>query len=549
MSKFDRLKEQKKRDAKRAEREAKLLEKEQKQEVEDGTPVEEEITEPIEKDYDNPSVVVSMGPTSFSELDAMKLAQEQAREVRELSWNVQDLVWNIVGSVLMSPEDKAKAIGQVGTDFGKRIKKVSGEKVEKSIDMDALELQVILAKHKRSAGMIEKAKEWIGKVRIDSESPYPIETKNEVLFSLEKMVKSLGDNPEGEDRKLIPQIKEAAKNFDIASLDAAKNSIVIEKDKNGVYRAVMWPSNNFQDFDGDIISKAAHEEYVEWVNQNMNLAPVFTIWHKPKFIRKNRVDFAGYENGFLIMSAPLEKEEAAGLLRAQLVTDQGMSHGTIPLAWRFDKDGTRIIEKYRMVEVSDLPLENAANPFTDFEIISKEAQMDTKKYLAQFIGEEQAEEFIEKGGLKQAALQKAGVKEAEKSETPVTENKDTPAQKSPAGAPTPVLDMDALVKAVGDKYDLAGLSEFLQKQQEEVEKVPVLEALLKDRIKNQDELLAEQISPSNNTLIWQKSRSSEKPANVLDEEKEEDRILKKSVPQVSEGSWFSEITGVAPIQQ
>lgn len=526
-------------------------------------PIEEvETAQPIEKGYLTESDLINSisGPTSFEELDAQKIAREQAWEVSQLTYNVQDLVYNITGNIGMSPEEKANAIGKVGTDFGKRLKNVSPGKIEKSVDMDSLELQVILAKHKRKAGIIERVGDWISKARVDTDpqNPYPVSNKAEVLFTIEKAIKTLEDESVTEGiktaiRGIIPLIKKAADQFEISSLDSTRSSIVVEKDLQGNYRAVMWPTNNFEDLDHDIITEAAHEEYVEWVNKNMDLSPVFTHWHMPELVRKNKTDFVSYSNGFMLASAPLEKDEAIGLMNSQLVNDLGMSHGTIPLEWH--KEGNqRIITKYRMVEMSDLPLKNAANPFTDFEIISKEAQMkpeELEKYLSSFVGEDKAKQYLEKGIGKQTALRDAGVKEAAKTDTPETPVTDPKAAQP--GVVTNVVnttqpDMQAILKAVREDLDVDGLNEYLQKAGDAMEKLPILENIVKELSKDSDEVLAEKISPANNPLVWQKARASQNPDTKLTET-EADKALEKSTPKLDETYWLSEITKTEPIKQ
>jgi hypothetical protein len=373
---------------------------------------------------------------------------------------------------------------------------------------------------------------------------YPIHSKAYIRKSLSNVAQAIFDGGETavDAKTALPNIRAAAKKFGIGQMEKSSSAVLVEKDLTGNWRAVMWPSNNFKDLDGEIISDSAHTEYVEWVNKNMDLVPVFTTWHESSLVRKNAVDFVGYENGFLVASAPLEQDEAIALLKAQLVTDIGMSHGTIA----FERDPLRsnIITRYRTVEYSDLPLENAANPFTDFEtLISKEADMNIKDYLASMLGPEKAEAFMEKTNMKQKALREAGVEE--KAAKP-TEPKPVAAATSDAPAPAPALDMEAILKAVRADIDVTGLNELLTKASEAMEKVPVLEALVKELSASKETELAEMISPrASSAFIWQKARASESKDNVIDESEEADAKLKKSVPEVP---WLNQVTGTAPLQ-
>lgn len=323
------------------------------------------------------------------------------------------------------------------------------------------------------------------------------------------------------------------------------NSILIEKDKDGNWRWVGWVSNNFVDWDGDIISEDAHKEYVDWWDKNQDVSPVFVAWHTPGTARKSPVDFMMYENGFLITSGPLEEEEAAGLLKAQKQTDLGMSHGTFVFG-RDPKD-PRVITKYRMYEVSDLPLVKAANPFTDFETIVKEVGMDKIAYLAQILGsEEKAKAFLEKTGLKQKALQEAEIESKEKTEEKVetkvevkTEVKTEPTPKTEVPAPIP----DDFVAKVMKEMDIEGLNAFVARAKEAMEKVPVLEELIKELKGDQEEKLAEKLTPPAARFAWsQENRASLSKENVVNDDEK-----KKAEPGVPKDYWLSEATKTTPI--
>lgn len=498
---------------------------------------EEPVEELVEKSYDEPMGVMVNGPTSWEEHEAMKMAREKAEQVRHVTWTTQDLVSNILYAS-MTPEEKSNAIKAVGDGMGKKLKEMEKEeKMEKELNFDLLELQALIAKDARHMSVLEKADFWLSKFKpVDVTAVF--KDKTEVRQALTQSVEMIEKDQEVPFERLM----NSAKEFGIGTMEKSHSAIVIQKDKTGNYRAVMWPSNNFIDWDGDIISEVAHKEYVEWVNKNMEYAPLFMTWHKPGTMRKNRVDFVGYENGFLLMSAPLELKEAAALLKAQTLTDIGMSHGT--LALERDSKDPRVVTKYRMVEVSDLPLKNAANPFTDFETLLKEADMskdlDTKAYLATILGsEEEADKFIAKAGIKQKALQDAGVESKEKQETPdVTE---------PVKATVDVEAITAQVfERISKELDVEGLNSYLSDLQESAAKVPVLESLVKELAKDQSEKVAEMIEPpAAKTLVWQKARASQNKENVLDETDENDKVLKKAKPELG---WLSEATGTQPIQ-
>lgn len=496
---------------------------------------------------------MDMGPVSWDELDAQKVADEQADALEEVTWDARRLVSHILGHPMMNPDEQTKALKAVAAGFGDRAKNAMNM-TEKALedDIELLELDALIAKDDRSTSPAEKVQDWITKkllsgsarkklpdsaFALPSKRKYPIHDKAHVRNAMARASQMMkrGGEMAADAKAAMPAIRAAAKKFGIGSVNKSVSSVIVEKDAKGNWRAVMWPSNNFKDLDGDIISEKAHLEYVNWVNKNMDCAPAFITWHTPGTAREHQVDFVTYENGFLIMSAPLTEKEAAMLLKAQQITDLGMSHGSFVLERAPENE--HIIEKYRMVEVSDLPLENAANPFTDFQILTKEVDMNKKEYLTSLLGPEWADRVMEKTEMKQEELRKNGVEEKEKSEPqPVTT----------ATTPTPAPDTQAIVDQVLKELDIDGLQDFLAKAQENAEKIPVLEAAVKAMKQGQDETLAEMISPkAGRKFLWSKERPSTKDDNLLKDNETEDAKLKESVAQLPE-DWAT--MGITPLQ-
>lgn len=523
------------------------------EDAEDEVLDEEDAEEEIQKDmYSGDNPMPMMGPTTWEEKDAMEMAAEQAHEVREISWSVSDLVSNILCHPEMSVSEKASAIKNVGAGFEERVATVLSEPVEK--DLDILEIESVLAHDRRTTGLIEG---WIDKAvltasarkkldssdfALPSKRKYPIHDRAHVRNALSRAAQQMKAGGEGaaDAKAAMPKIRAAAKKFGIGmSMKKDRNAIVIEKDAKGDWRWVGWVTNNFKDTDEDILCKESHQEYVSFLDSNPHMAPTFITWHTPETARQNLPDFWTYENGFLVMSGKLTEKEAQNLLEASVATDLGMSHGTLVLS-RDPKD-PRVITKYRMYEVSDLPLENAANPFTALETLSKEANMDKLAYLAQFIGKDRAKELIEdKTAEAQQALQNAGVESKEKKEEAPAE---APKQETP-----PAPDTEAIVKELMTKLDIEGLNAFVTKAQEAIDKVPLLETAITELkkenetlTKDQDEKLAEMIAPP--AFAWsvkKEMRASEAKETVV---KTGDALL-DAKPEVP---WLSVATGTKPI--
>lgn len=528
-------------------------------EVETPSEEQEEGEQEIQKDMSvYPESASSSFPTSFEELDDEREAREQARAVEEVTWDLKQIVSNILYST-MDPDEKVSSIKEAADAFGERVEMEIAEVEEEKKDVDLLQIEALMAQDGRHETIVEKTEDLAKRVlsyasrkklptskfALPSKRKYPIHDKAHVRNALSRAAQQIKRGGEGaaDAKAALPKIRAAAKRMGIGQpAKKDRSAILIEKDANNDWRWVGWVSNNFIDWDGDIISEAAHKEYVEWWEKNKDLSPVFVSWHTPGTARTAPVDFMTYENGFLIMSGKLEEVEATALLKMQKECDLGMSHGTF--AFSRDPNDPRVITKYRMYEASDLPLENAANPFTDFETVAKEADnMDQLAYLTQILGsEEKAKAFMTRTGVKQKELQEAGIesKEQKPTELPAA----PPTEVKPEVIP-PVVDENALIEKVMKALDAEGLSKFVEKVRTSIEKVPVLEALVKELQTGQDQKIAEALTPPAARFAWSEGkRASQSDDTVIDEKDK----LKKNAPGVPSDYWLSEISGTVPLK-
>lgn len=538
---------------------------------EDDEPEEVEPV-PVRKDYMGDMSMPSMsmgGPTSFDELDEQQAAQEQAQNVREETWNVQDLVRNIMGNPSFDTAAKSAAIQKVGSDFGDRVNAImAGNEpggsdggdmgdMSKELDMDVLYTEALLAEDHRHLSWQEAMTDWLTKAKLSYAAKkakgdsayalvytdkkgnkvrkYLIHDKAHVRNALARAAQQIKDGGVGapDARRALPKIHAAAKRMGIG-MGKSHDAVMVEKDAKGDWRWVGMASNNFIDWSGDIVRKSAHEEYVGYLDQHPDMAPLFMSWHTPGTERENPVDYWAFENGFLILSGKLTEPEAAGLLKAQKETDLGMSINGIAIHPKKDQHD---IQLYRLIEVSDLPRENADNPFTAFSVVSKEVgDMDKQKYLAQILGsEEKAEAFIKKTGLMKEQLESAGV--AQKEVAPAASA--APAAKAATAA---APDQQALVEAVLKELDVDGLNDFVTKAKEAIEKVPVLEGVIKELQGNQEQKLAELVNPPASRFAWASDKRASQSA--------ENKITKQQAEELAPGlgdDWLSVATGTKPI--
>lgn len=505
-----------------------------------------EDPETLEKFYDSYGMPLP-APTSFQELDTMQAAQEQAARVEEVTWDVRHLVNNILWSSDLDPKAKSQKIQKVAADFESR---VSDAAKPMRKDIEVLEIEAILAADARHTGTIEKGLDIVVDL-VKGRNPVKLNDEElnlssrlhirKALAQAARQIENGGEEAE-EARKALPKIRIAAKTMGVdAGLD--RSTILIQKDEKGDWRWIGQPTNNFIDWQEDILAKSAHEKYVAFLDENPECAPVFLSWHTPGTAREHPADFWMEKDGALIMSGILTEDEAAGLLTVQKEIDLGMSHQAFAL--RMDPDDPRVVTDYWMYEVSDLPTDKAANPFTMLETMTKEVGMDKLEYLTQIMGSEKAKAYLEKTSQIQKNLKDAGITSKEKEE-------EAPAEKPAAAAPDPkapaALDVDAIVKELEKRFDIEGLNAFVAQAQDDHTKVEVLESLVKELAQSADDQLEKALTPPVSRFAWSReNRPSQSEGTKLQKEKEEDKALSQSQPGVPDDYWLSKATGTAPV--
>lgn len=302
---------------------------------------------------------------------------------------------------------------------------------------------------------------------------------------------------------------------DQAELDAAHNAIVkagancgmkMLKGADGSYRWFGWASNKFRDRDtakhplGEIITDSAHKEFIEYLNANPDKAPEWWTWHTP--VRKSRADWWDYADGYLLMSGPASEEDAKGYLDTN--EPIAMSHGFHTLK----RDSAKgLIQSYRSFEVSDLPPDAAANPYTNFEMVRKELAMLTKEkrdYLVKRLGEDRVAMIEKDTETMSKALEEAGVEWKEQTIAAQTDKV--------------VAGVEDVVKQLTEALNVPGLNELLTNlQKSNKELADKLDAQSKEIAalqKSQDEKLAEAIAPKVKPIKWG-YQASEAKENIV----------------------------------
>jgi hypothetical protein len=156
-----------------------------------------------------------------------------------------------------------------------------------------------------------------------------------------------------------------------------KNGLFVWKEGDR-YRWFAVYSNKYRDddFPPEILSEKSHLAFVDMVDNGIVAYPELWHWHIPG-TRWGESDWVAYDTelGFSLASGFVDRgheDEAKAI--AELNEPLAVSHGLVVL--ERNKDDETIIEKYVSTEISDLPLESAANKLTGFSLIEAKEQDD-----------------------------------------------------------------------------------------------------------------------------------------------------------------------------
>jgi hypothetical protein len=561
------------------------------EELEDTEPIEtteEESTQDKGVDVDDDTIeeekyhtaypvvgIVDAGPTSFAELDAEEEAREQARKVRGVAFDTEELVSNIIHSG-MEPSEKEGALKNLASDFGTRLRSVMNGSKEIELSLEEAEFIAYansLPDQSTWTTLTEKAKmaaeargnlpdsafahiesggekDSTGKTKPLALRHFPIHDETHVRSALAQAAQSLQKGGKSAEvaRLAMPKISTAAKEMGIGMpSEENDNGLLVQKDNNGDWRWIGWVSNNFKDREGDIITEKAHQEFVQYLDDNPNDAPRFWSWHTKETERKHRADWWDYRNGFLLMSGKLTEKEAQGLLRVAAKQQLGMSHGFVALR---DPQGQHLIKFYRSYEASDLPLKSAANAFTDVNALLKQEvkpmSKDKAAYLTEVLGEEQAARILKDAEDAQKLLDGAGVESKENEEEKEGSDDGGSPKETVEVKESPALDklVELITEKVAKSLDLDALETWVETTSKSLELLPAIAKALDNMQKDSDEQLAEIIeAPVTKARRAWSVRESESKDNIV----EDDDPLKETTKE-SGDNWLSNLAGAPALE-
>jgi hypothetical protein len=316
----------------------------------------------------------------------------------------------------------------------------------------------------------------------------------------------------------------------LAATKSNITSFAIFKDNKGRDRWFGWVTNRWRDRDeaadpehgGEILTDASHKDFVEWVDKNPEKRmPQLWPWHTKELAHKHRADWLDYAHGFLMMSGPLEKDEAEAIEKVAEKWDLGMSHGFYPVDR--EKDGG-LITKYRSFEVSYLPIEHTANQWTDFMTIMKEvsAMSEEKREVLRTLAPEGfVDEVFGNAEKTEALLDSADVETKEGGEAPAEEAVEAEAVAEETPAAEPEVEAETVEAESAAETESEATEEVVEKEASEVEalRTEVGEALdvIGGAVKNVTEMvegIAEKIDSDEEAEAKAKAEEEEEIAEL-----------------------------------
>ena len=181
------------------------------------------------------------------------------------------------------------------------------------------------------------------------------------------------------------------------------------KDDDGKWRFLGVYSNNIIDKHAEILSAAAHKEFVAAVKSGDAPYPFLYFWHT---LKMGQADFIDYDDdtGMAIVGGyfhdnSYDLAEAIAKSGSPLGMSHGMPKSTIV------QEGN-VIKQYRSYEVSLLPRERAANLLTSFEYYGEQSMAKIHDKLKEALGlpDEVIQRFVAQIEKQSAAADAVGLK-------------------------------------------------------------------------------------------------------------------------------------------
>lgn len=216
-----------------------------------------------------------------------------------------------------------------------------------------------------------------------------IEAETVNLVQTEEGAMELDAPPDAQDEKpgLVERLKSL---FSRAPQPDIRPGFKVFK-QGGKNMWVAWWSNDFQDRAQEIISRKAHDRYIARVDAGFVPLPELWFWHV-KGTRHGQAQWIGRIDHMMLAVGEFDDTPIARkMLKHYQKADLAVSFGFLYPRWAL-KEG--VYEDYNAFEISPLPPDEAANPFTKFEDIEMPLTEKKRKALEMILGKPLAEQLI-----------------------------------------------------------------------------------------------------------------------------------------------------------
>jgi hypothetical protein len=404
---------------------------------------DEIVEQKEEKAVETREKQVPWGVTTFAELEQAEEALKATQEVTELTWNFNDLLWNVIYSDEIT--DKAGAIRQLSGEFTDRLEVLTRGDPTKASDLEEF------AKANGESGLVNKVKNAVKKA---------------------------------------------------AGIETERMSLLIYKDQGGTNRFVGIYSNNLRDEDSppEIISELSHKKFAALVDSGLVAPPELWMWHE-KSLRVGQSEWVAYDDsGFAIAGGYFLDGTEELVKTLEQLDDVAMSHGMPKWSIERDEKDKSIITQHITEEISLLPGWAAANKRTGFIILDDFEGKENEDNMA--ISQEKRVELAEKWNIspdlldalerqnsKEAAVAiNEGVESKETTEEPTEVDTET-ADETPVDEPTAGTEEDV---ATPDTVEIAHVLEEVMKSVVNLsERIKEIDATVKELKLNDAEKISQ----------------------------------------------------------
>lgn len=497
------------------------------------------------------------GPTSFEELDAIDRAYEKQSMLTILVHKFKQITENVLNSFRMTPEEKVNAINDVSGELRQRLADAMVDDPRETKATAVSDIDYVIANPPFASSKVSKTDggvEYQASDYADVPDPEKPSTWKLLLaegssgnFTVAQVARAItAMQPSGfrgnqvtlgQPRStVVSKISGVIGRLDatqdqkdnlrkrLNAVKALRSGFKVVKSKDGRDRWLGWVTNNFLDRDGEILTEKAHKEFIEYLDANPDEAPELWTFHIKGTARQKKADFWGYVNGFVVMGGELTPQEAKAFNELGDTLDLAMSHGFFV----FTKSGNEI-GRYRTFEVSVLPRDEAANPWTDFATVYEVNSMSNltakqRDLAVKLHGEDFVRDLEESTKDRSELLKALGFQQKAQSEEVVNEQAETVTETAPAAQTAvqaqPVqgseeqeeadteksvgtATLDEITKAVIKGLNLEGLAQAIKAQNEQInESIKQINGRLDALETDTDEKMEKMLTPRAASFDW-----------------------------------------------